>query len=66
MPPSVKIAFAIGAELAISTHAGMIRERPWLSLLIAPAGFWAQLVAFGLFRFFGGANHAKHQKNNVL
>lgn len=37
----VAIAFAIGAELAITTHAGLIRERPWLSLLIAPVGFAA-------------------------
>ncbi|MDX5408750.1 MAG: chloride channel protein [Thauera sp.] len=37
----IAIAFAIGAELAISAHAGVVRERPWLSLLIAPAGFAA-------------------------
>ena len=48
----IAIAFAIGAELAISTHAGMIRERPWLSLLIAPAGFAA--LAGVSRRFFPG------------
>lgn len=37
----IAIAFAIGAELAISTHAGVIHERPWLSLIIAPLGFAA-------------------------
>src|SRR5690606_15165769 len=48
----IAIAFAIGAELAISTHAGVIRERPWLSLLIAPAGFAA--LAWISRRFFPG------------
>ncbi|MFU2488705.1 chloride channel protein [Thauera sp. WH-1] len=37
----IAIAFAIGAELAIATHAGLMRERPWLSLVIAPVGFAA-------------------------
>ncbi len=37
----IAIAFAIGAELAISTHAGVIRDRPWLGLIIAPLGFAA-------------------------
>lgn len=48
----IAIAFAIGAELAISAHAGVIRERPWLSLLIAPAGFAA--LAWVSRRFFPG------------
>ena len=33
------IAFAIGAELAIGTHASIMHERPWLTLFVAPAGF---------------------------
>ena len=48
----IAIAFAIGAELAIATHAGLIRERPWLTLLIAPAGFAA--LAWISRRFFHG------------
>jgi H+/Cl- antiporter ClcA len=35
----IAIAFAIGAELAIEAHQGMMGVSPWLSLLIAPAGF---------------------------
>jgi len=37
----IAIIFAIGAELAIDTHARIMQERPWLTLLIAPAGFAA-------------------------
>lgn len=37
----IAILFAIGAEIAIDTHARIMRERPWLTLLIAPAGFAA-------------------------
>ena len=48
----IAITFAIGAELAISAHAGVVRERPWLSLLIAPAGFAA--LAWISRRFFPG------------
>ena len=48
----VAIAFAIGAELAIAAHAGLIRERPWLTLLIAPVGFAA--LAWISRRFFPG------------
>ncbi|WP_297358442.1 chloride channel protein [Thauera sp.] len=48
----IAIAFAIGAELAIATHAGLVRERPWLTLLIAPAGFG--LLAWISRRFFPG------------
>jgi len=48
----IAIAFAIGAELAIAAHAALIHERPWLSLLIAPAGFAA--LAWVSRRFFHG------------
>lgn len=37
----IAIIFAIGAELAIDTHARIMQERPWLTLLIAPVGFAA-------------------------
>lgn len=37
----IAIAFAIGAELAISTHASIMQDTPWLSLLVAPVGFAA-------------------------
>ncbi len=33
------ILFAIGAELAIESHARMMSVTPWLTLVIAPAGF---------------------------
>ena len=46
------ISFAIGAVLAFCAHAGVVRERPWLSLLIAPAGFAA--LAWISRRFFPG------------
>lgn len=46
------IAFAIGAEFAIEAHAGVMRERPWLSLIVAPAGFAA--LAWVSRRFFPG------------
>lgn len=35
----IAILFAIGAELAIETHAGLMHKHPWLSLIVAPAGF---------------------------
>lgn len=35
----IAILFAIGAELAIAAHARMMSASPWLTLLIAPAGF---------------------------
>lgn len=44
------ILFAIGAELAIETHASMMAVSPWLTLLIAPAGFAA--MAWLARRFF--------------
>ena len=37
----IAILFAIGAELAISTHAAMMSAAPWLTLIVAPAGFAA-------------------------
>ena len=48
----IAIAFAIGAEIAISTHAAIIQDRPWLTLLIAPSGF--ALLAWISFRLFPG------------
>lgn len=48
----IAIAFAIGAELAIATHASIIGEHPWLTLLIAPGGFAA--LAWISFRLFPG------------
>lgn len=44
------ILFAIGAELAIETHARVMAVSPWLTLLIAPAGFAA--IAWLARRFF--------------
>ncbi|MBI1905757.1 MAG: chloride channel protein [Rhodocyclales bacterium] len=35
------ILFAIGAEVAIDTHSQLMRQMPWLTLLVAPAGFAA-------------------------
>lgn len=44
------ILFAIGAELAIEAHHEVAMALPWLTLLIAPAGFAA--VAWVAQRFF--------------
>jgi len=33
------ILFAIGAEFAIAAHSGLMRAYPWLTLIVAPAGF---------------------------
>ncbi len=49
---TIAIAFAIGAELAIETHAHVMQERPWLTLLVAPVGFAA--MAWLSRRFFPG------------
>jgi H+/Cl- antiporter ClcA len=48
----IAIAFAIGAELAIETHGRLMRDRPWLTLFVAPAGFAA--MAWLSQRFFPG------------
>lgn len=44
------ILFAIGAEVAIHTHSQLMQKIPWLSLLVAPAGFaamtWVMLSFF--------------------
>ncbi len=49
----IAILFAIGAELAIEAHAGAMRGAPWLTLIIAPAGF--ALMAWLSRRWFPGA-----------
>lgn len=49
---SIAIAFAIGAELAIAFHHGLMQQSPWLTLIIAPAGFAA--MAWLSRRFFPG------------
>ncbi|THF66939.1 chloride channel protein [Pseudothauera nasutitermitis] len=49
----IAILFAIGAELAIETHAGVMNAAPWLALIIAPAGF--ALMAWLSRRWFPGA-----------
>ena len=46
----IAIAFAIGAELAIGTHARLMQDMPWLTLLVAPAGF--AFLAWVARRFF--------------
>ena len=46
----IAIVFALGAEVAIETHHDMMSVSPWLSLLIAPAGF--AFVAWIARRFF--------------
>jgi len=46
----IAILFAIGAELAIDAHHRLMTASPWLSLLIAPAGF--ALMAWLARRFF--------------
>ncbi len=33
------ILFAIGAEFAIAIHRDVMQEHPWLTLIVAPAGF---------------------------
>lgn len=44
------ILFAIGAEVAIHTHGQLMQRMPWLTLLVAPAGFaamaWVTLSLF--------------------
>lgn len=35
----IAIVFAIGAELAIEAHSHVMTISPWLSLIVAPAGF---------------------------
>ena len=49
----IAILFAIGAELAIGTHAGIMAELPWLTLIVAPAGF--ALMAWVSRTWFPGA-----------
>jgi H+/Cl- antiporter ClcA len=49
---TVAILFAIGAEHAINIHREWMETRPWLTLLIAPAGFAA--IAWLSMRFFPG------------
>ncbi|MFN4064665.1 MAG: chloride channel protein [Parazoarcus communis] len=49
---SIAIAFAIGAEVAIAFHHGLMQQSPWLTLVIAPAGFAA--MAWLSRRFFPG------------
>lgn len=48
----IAIAFAIGAEVAIAFHQSVMREMPWLTLAVAPAGFAA--MAWLSQRFFRG------------
>lgn len=48
----IAIAFAIGAELAIAFHQSLMEGSPWLTLIIAPAGFAA--MAWLSRRFFPG------------
>lgn len=50
----IAIAFAIGAELAIETHGRWMKQYPWATLLIAPAGFAA--MAWLSRRFFPGTD----------
>lgn len=49
----IAILFAVGAEVAIGTHAGIMAEYPWLTLAIAPAGF--ALMAWISRTWFPGA-----------
>ncbi|MCC4116187.1 chloride channel protein [Aromatoleum toluclasticum] len=46
----IAILFAIGAEHAIEFHTRIVSTSPWLSLLVAPAGFAAMAWVAG--RFF--------------
>lgn len=48
----IAILFAIGADLAIDVHQRVMDVSPWLSLLVAPAGFAA--MAWIARRFFPG------------
>ncbi|WP_445954474.1 chloride channel protein [Thauera sp. SDU_THAU2] len=48
----IAIGFALGADMAIEAHAHFMQERPWLTLLVAPAGFAA--VAWVSRRLFPG------------
>ncbi|MCQ9615338.1 phosphatidylglycerophosphatase A [Paenalcaligenes niemegkensis] len=44
-----------GDDLGVPDHGGMNWDEVvafWLVLWLSPAGFWAQLCAFALFRFF--------------
>ncbi|NMG44043.1 chloride channel protein [Aromatoleum toluvorans] len=45
----IAIVFAIGSERAIGLHARLIATSPWLSLLVAPAGFAAMAWLSGRF-----------------
>ncbi len=47
------ILFAIGAELAIDSHARIMEAAPWFTLILAPAGFAA--MAWIARRFVPGA-----------
>lgn len=49
----IAILFAIGAELAIGAHAGLMSGAPWLTLIIAPGGF--ALMAWLARSWFPGA-----------
>jgi H+/Cl- antiporter ClcA len=49
---TLSILFAIGADNAIEIHRELIRDRAWVALFIAPAGFAA--MAWLAFRFFPG------------
>lgn len=48
----IAIAFAIGAEVAIAFHQTLMNGSPWLTLVVAPAGFAA--MAWLSRRFFPG------------
>lgn len=48
----IAIAFAIGAEIAIAFHQSLMAASPWLTLVVAPAGFAA--MAWLSCRFFPG------------
>ncbi|MCV2218022.1 chloride channel protein [Thauera sp. Sel9] len=48
----IAIGFALGADMAIEAHAHFMQERPWLTLLVAPAGF--AVVAWLSRRLFPG------------
>ncbi|MDR2688778.1 MAG: chloride channel protein [Azoarcus sp.] len=49
---TIAILFAIGADNAIGIHRAWVRERPWLTLIIAPFGF--ACLAWLSMRFFPG------------
>lgn len=50
----IAISFAIGAEIAIDWHRRLMSYSPWLTLIIAPAGF--ALMAWLSQRFFPGTS----------